>query len=366
MTKSTKTWMCGATLALSLGVAGCDEGPAIEAAPGEVTFRGGEGTWGPGKLNTHFLGKDSTYPLTSIPLSDDPTANVRLHAIWATRCVDRQKGKIYTNDLFYTSDLDGVLGVSVLDGDLESATFRRFGDPNVTCTVSSKDWKNTVWGVITVDDQGVEHNHYLMILDRRLDDHGNRVFKWGVWTGLGHPLLSDYYTPSCAEDLDPFGTFDLRFHAYLVDGLEVDEHSGDFTSGADSFFIACRSGAIGKAIDWGYAPWVYGTDVHELATRVVRADYCGDGGTFTVEGNALQVRDGFGVNGFPKPNLAHEAAWDLDVGGATCLTTPRDAQQQIEIDGPLLCNEGLEDERVLYPCTNEAIDGSIFATKILD
>lgn len=359
MIKSTKTWMCGLTL--TLGLAACDDPGAaeVELDGDDVTFRGGDGTWGPGKLNTHFLGVNETYRLDNIPLVDDPQAPVRLHAVWARRCVDRVNGVTYKNGpLFYTSDLVGDLGISVVDGELQPATFKQYGKDHVTCEVAANDWVGTIWGVITEDALGTETNHYMMILDQRLDEHGNRVYKWGVLTGPD-PFNLKYYVPTCAEDQDPFGvdTVLLRYHAYLVDGLAVDLASGGFSAAAASVFIACRSGAVGKAIDWGYAPWDHDMAIHELATRVVRADYCGDGEHHTEVGNEVHVRDEFGVNDFSQLAMIKEAAWDLETSRATCLSLPRDAFYQ---NGPPIACGGVP----LPECTDEMIDDATIATKL--
>ncbi|MCA9661993.1 MAG: hypothetical protein KC486_26880 [Myxococcales bacterium] len=313
---------------LVLGAPGCDSAePGIDGdGDGEISLR--EDPWGTGRLNTNFLGEDESYPLNALPLVDDPTADTRIHAVWTTRCVDRNLGVTYQNELFYTSDLDGDLGISVVDGALQPATFKKFGDPTVTCSVSGNLWEKTVWGVITHDAVG-DHNHYLMLIDRTLDENSFPTHLWGVYTGQGSPFMDDSYTPTCDEDLDPnleIGT--LQYHSYLVEDLDVDPISGDFSEVADQFFIACRSGAVGKSVAWGYAPWEVGGAVHELATRAVRADYCGDGFSYTFEGNPIQVQDDFEINTYDNNLLTDEAAWDLETGAATCVTMPREAIYQ--------------------------------------
>ncbi len=361
-------------LALCLGLAACDaEGEGLDLAEaegaGEVQFRGGgDGPWGTGKLNTNFLGEDETYPLNTIPLSDDPEADIRLHAVWATHCVDRINNIVYDNELFYTSDLDGELGIGVSDGELTPTTFRKYGDESVTCTVAGRDWKHTIWGVITRDDQDVLHNNYLMIMDRRLDPNGNRIYKWGVLTG-NNPFVPDSYTPTCDEDEDPdeapFGeVWTYRYYAYLIDGLAVDPDTGAFSSAADTLYTACRSGAVGKAVSWNYAPWEWGSDVHELATFAVRADYCGDGTPYTEEGNRVQLDDDLGINDFVDGSFSDEAAWDLSLGRASCVTTPREHDLRQGFSG-ISCE--IDGQTVdLPPCDPQANADATIRTKIGD
>lgn len=309
-------------MALALGPAGCDDDlAAADDDHGPVRFRDGDGTWGPGKLNTNFIGIDESLPLNSIPLVDDPAADIRLHAVWANRCVDRRAGKVLTG-LFYTSDLDGDLGITVADGDLEAATFRMWQKPWITCTVSGNYWEHTVWGII----KNQTTNRYLMILDRSFDALGNPVFEWGYHTGVGDAFNPSNYAPTCDEDLDPYADPAHHFHAHLITDLGVETNPLRFVDQPDSFFLACLSGAIGKTASakWGYAPWTWGTEVHELATHVAIADYCGDGQSYTKAGNKLTIHDQWAINDYSPLAWEDEAAWDMETMRATCLTLPRD------------------------------------------
>jgi hypothetical protein len=65
----------------------------------------------------------------------------------------------------------------------------------------------------------------------------------------------------------------------IVDGREL------------SVSYSCATGAIAKCVTWGYAPWVVGADVHQTCTRMVRADYCGSGASFTKNGTVIDVFD---------------------------------------------------------------------------
>jgi hypothetical protein len=319
MTHTTTTILSAAAAATLLALGGCDSAD-LSGDEGGVSFR--EDPWGTGRLNTFFLGQDDSWPIDAIPLVDDPAADVRLHAVWTNHCVNELSGQVFDDELFYTSDLDGDLGITITEGKLGAATFRKYGDPAITCTVQGADWLGTIWWVIAKKDN-VTQNNYLMLLDMAPDENGNPVHEWGVYSGDGDIFEPKTYLPTCAEDLDPNATFDLRYHAYLVEDLDVDTATGAFTAEPDQFTIACRSGAIGKSMFWGYVPWDYGMDVHELATRMVRADYCGAGEPNTKEGTLIQLSDVYGVNDFGALLTTDEAAWDLETGAATCVTMPR-------------------------------------------
>jgi hypothetical protein len=79
---------------------------------------------------------------------------------------------------------------------------------------------------------------------------------------------------------------------------------------------------IAKCIDWGYAPWLTDTDVHAACTRLARADYCGDGVPWTMDGAKIDVYDSIGVQSPPRASaMRFEAAWNRD--GAVCVARTR-------------------------------------------
>ena len=90
-----------------------------------------------------------------------------------------------------------------------------------------------------------------------------------------------------------------------------------------SITFACRDAALAKCVEWGYRPWasVGGTslaDLHQACTRLVRADYCGDGTPHTVSGTPIHVLDQLGVQKLdPNANFVIEAEWGPN--GAVCL-----------------------------------------------
>lgn len=85
----------------------------------------------------------------------------------------------------------------------------------------------------------------------------------------------------------------------------------------DAVTFACRDGAIAKCTEWGYYPWE-NAEYHQTCTRLVRADYCGDGVSHTVDGVVIHVLDEIGVQeADPGGGYLVEAEWGAD--GATCL-----------------------------------------------
>lgn len=124
--------------------------------------------------------------------------------------------------------------------------------------------------------------------------------------------------PVCAPD--PV-TNDIRT---LVAGNFYIELSTAHVMKADNTItLNCVSGGTGKSYMWGYKPFEVGAEAWEAAIRVVRADYFGNNESWTKPGNALTLKDVWGVNTHPSPLGPTEAVWTPK--GALCVGEPRDA-----------------------------------------
>lgn len=97
--------------------------------------------------------------------------------------------------------------------------------------------------------------------------------------------------------------------------------------------FACAGFALAKCVGLGYRPWATaqrcvnggcGTyslaAYHQACTRMLRADYCGDGRSFTVDGTLINVYDALGIQADTE-SWAFEAEWTPD--GARCLSRMR-------------------------------------------
>ena len=105
--------------------------------------------------------------------------------------------------------------------------------------------------------------------------------------------------------------------------------SGEHLPAAPGVFnVTCSSGAIGKCVRFGYKPWQRlpdGTslwDHHQACVRMMRADYCGDGQSFTRDGTLIDLYDRLGLQkDEPAPGMRFEAGWGKD--GAICVARVR-------------------------------------------
>jgi ADYC domain len=109
--------------------------------------------------------------------------------------------------------------------------------------------------------------------------------------------------------------------------------SGEWTPGGQHlrtpgrFGLACSGSAIGKCVRMGYKYWQTRADgaplwaLHQACTRMLRADYCGDGTPHTRDGTAVNVEDGWGIQRADPEPARFEASWDE--AGAVCVESSR-------------------------------------------
>lgn len=132
---------------------------------------------------------------------------------------------------------------------------------------------------------------------------------------LGGPK-EDY--PNC--DKDQNAANGEEFDAIVTADLSIGDKA-QLVNRPNTIFIGCLSGGVGKAGYWGYPRHVVGTDERFTgAVRMVRADYCGTGDSFTEVGQAVSVTDIWHINSLVQ-NLPREALWDEN--GAACVYRPR-------------------------------------------
>lgn len=109
--------------------------------------------------------------------------------------------------------------------------------------------------------------------------------------------------------------------------LQIDLDTGNVAKRPNTIYFACSTGAAGKVaradLGWGYPPHEIGFDKFELMLRLVRADYCYDGTSWTSPGQPLILGDKLGVypgdpTSLQAPQQNLEAIWGP--GGVVCLT----------------------------------------------
>lgn len=113
------------------------------------------------------------------------------------------------------------------------------------------------------------------------------------------------------------------------------DRTGARSQAGAAFTFACENGALAKCARWGYKPWQQRrgrslADYHQSCTRMVRADYCGNGSSHTKDLTVIDMYDDLEIQirttdipgGGDPHRLSFEAAWSPD--GAYCLDRTRD------------------------------------------
>ncbi len=147
---------------------------------------------------------------------------------------------------------------------------------------------------------------------------------------------SDELTPICssATDMD-----DDDAWAVLISGERYDWPGKSVVAsgaqGDDWFNIACVGNGLYKMKLMGYdpepptdSPYSTTDDERQATLKMLTADYCGTGTSFTEAGTALawHNEDDWSYN-LPNASTTQEAMWN--VGGAVCLDTPRLGQDAL-------------------------------------
>lgn len=125
-----------------------------------------------------------------------------------------------------------------------------------------------------------------------------------------------------------------------------------------AFSITCTGGAQAKCVRFGYRPWeksADGTslwDHHQACTRMIRADYCGDGVGHTRNGTPIVIYDRKGIQqDEAAPNMSFEAAWDA--GGALCVSHTR-IPDVLTMEGLARICPGVQQQPQAAACESQA------------
>ena len=91
--------------------------------------------------------------------------------------------------------------------------------------------------------------------------------------------------------------------------------SGHVDTSTSTFTMGCTRGAIAKCYRLGYRPWDVDAggrslrDYHQTCTRAARADFCGNGTSFTIDGTTIDMYDRLNHVTAASEGFAFEAVW---------------------------------------------------------
>lgn len=183
-------------------------------------------------------------------------------------------------------------------------------------TYDGRQFERSVWHLKVEMGPGDWVDATMRITRAEADPNGQYGWKYTmVHQYFGGPKED---VPNC--DKDENAANGEEFDAVVTGNITVGEKA-NLVARDNTIFIGCLSGGVGKAGYWGYPLHKVGTHEHfTAAVRMVRADYCGIGESFTKPGQALSVTDVWGYNTLAQ-NVELEALWDDN--GAACVYQPR-------------------------------------------
>jgi ADYC domain len=94
------------------------------------------------------------------------------------------------------------------------------------------------------------------------------------------------------------------------------QQTAAYTSSTTSFSLVCQTKSIEKCIEMGYKNYKGYSNQLQSCVRMLRADYCGTGTSYTVDGTLINLYDNVGVQADTQ-SWTMEAAWNTN--GATCI-----------------------------------------------
>lgn len=283
------------TLSLNVG-AGCDAEVGSNSAEGGVIARSGSGGYGGVWLNTSAIGSQ---PFSEMDLSGALHDGVKLIGV-------QVKGP---NNAWITADktevVDGTLRVKVNKFVYTGAAL-----------VGAR------WQVNLVDELGVAVPRELWIAAVQVISPKEARYTFQTHDDDGQSMYL------C--EADALGSYS----AVVIKDVTIDPFTADMAPRKETVYFACVSGAVGKAVTWGYRPWERTLAEFATAVRVVRADYCFDGMSWTAPGTSLQLKDRWNINTFLSAAAPTEVVWTRT--GIACLTQPRAltySAEQVTCDG---------------------------------
>ncbi|MCY1070861.1 ADYC domain-containing protein [Nannocystis sp. RBIL2] len=206
--------------------------------------------------------------------------------------------------------------------------------------VSGKDFIGSEWSlhVGTVID-GVDHYEDYVLRFNNIYQSAEQddVYLYDI---VHRPKNGGQWKSLCVDENNlPVPAVPLRNYWNLETGDRVDDDN--------VITFACKNAVLAKCTLWGYRPWASATrckdwekgkkcgpislvDYHQACTRMARADYCGNGEPWTINGNAIDLWDHLSPQiESPTTDWFIEAEWTPD--GAYCLNDIR--MQSLKAEG---------------------------------
>ncbi|WP_224247546.1 ADYC domain-containing protein [Hyalangium gracile] len=170
-------------------------------------------------------------------------------------------------------------------------------------------------------------------VDSVIPGSGAQQDVWSYKVSFQDPTDMKWYPICTGADGSPAGAIALENRWDYRQGVSG---GGSKIHDATAFTFACEGAAIAKCVHYGYKPWqsVNGVsleDYHQTCTRMIRADFCGNGTSYTQDGKWVNLYDSLNVQ-TDTESWTPEAEWNAQ--GASCFTS------QTRATAPIQCADG--------------------------
>ena len=137
-----------------------------------------------------------------------------------------------------------------------------------------------------------------------------------VWSYRVSALSGSTWVPACVDAAGVAALAEsVRGTWSFAQGVAC---GGAYHGSASDFTIACRGSAVSKCIEFGFKPWNGLTLDLVACTRAMRADFCGDGRAYTVDGTMVNI---FDVSGILPDGVAWAPEAEWTPNGASCVSS---------------------------------------------
>ena len=162
--------------------------------------------------------------------------------------------------------------------------------------------------LVAVDAQGIEEVYRIDSIEKATYGNAGEIF---LYTFSVKDPASGSWINFCKPDVEGMQK------GFPLSGYW--DEKGYHIQSVDDYSITCTGGVIGKCVKAGYVPWGRTSNgkslwgYHQACTRMMRADYCGNGKPHTRDGTKIELwdREGIQVDTL-EPGLTFEAAWNED------------------------------------------------------
>jgi len=261
------------------------------------------------RLNSFRL---NSFRLNSFRLNGDPGTGdyIEITDIDLPGKAEAEHSSVQDSTLYITSTDGEILGRDQIEGTVFTFTVQE-NDAQIERQVRISDVRQwTEDGLLTKKKKKKKKNKKVP-----WDDDGSDITLYDLEIREG---ATGKWQPLCVDEQGD------TVEAVLLTDI-WDPETGDRVTPrpSDAVTFACVDAALGKCAVWGYRPWgtVEGeplADYHQACTRLARADYCGDGVSYTTSGTPIHVLDQLGIEVKALDiTYAVEAEWGPD--GAICL-----------------------------------------------